>query len=484
MALGLLGSLDPVRAQPGLSGLRIGHSRVCCSRIRTDVRQVIQEMKAVSQHELGERVADARRRKGWTQGELAARVGLTQTSVSRIETGGRAVSSLELAELAEVLGVSVLDLLRAGQRPMLAIAARLGHFRDPSAVDRALRRAEALIRLDELLDSVLGPSPPEGSSPPKGPAPLERAVPLRGAAPLGGVVSVEPEAVPPEPEAVPPEPGAVRRGEVGRGPAVDQGRRLAGRVRQALRLGDGPLGPLPEVLEERLRLDVDFSPLPEAVDGLCVSVGERALVLVGSSKPSSRQRFTLAHELAHYLVDDLDPLYVDERGVRARSVAEMRANAFAAHLLMPEPGVRAVIEGFTDDAERAVRVALTFGTSVSAAAYQLGNLGLLPETVRDRLTQAGSRPLLMRYALPSDWQQDESGRGRLRPPSRLYRRATLAFRRGLIGLEPVAELLQRPDRDQLRQELEDAGLAPDEEAFTAAGPDGLDEIFEEMAPGR
>jgi Zn-dependent peptidase ImmA (M78 family)/transcriptional regulator with XRE-family HTH domain len=428
-------------------------------------------MKAVSRHELGERVADARRRKGWTQGELAARVGLTQTSVSRIETGVRAVSSLELAELAEVLGVSVLDLLRAGQRPMLAIAARLGHFRDPGAVDRALRRAEALIRLDELLDSVLGPSPPEGA------AQLLGAVPPRGAVPPGGVV-------PPVPEAVPVEAGAVRRGEVGRGPAVDQGRRLAGEVRQALRLGDGPLGPLPEVLEERLRLDVDFSPLPEAVDGLCVSVGERALVLVGSSKPSSRQRFTLAHELAHYLVDDLDPLYVDERGVRARSVAEMRANAFAAHLLMPEPGVRAAIEGFTDDAERAVRVALTFGTSVSAAAYQLGNLGLLPETVRDRLTQAGSRPLLMRYALPSDWQQDESGRGRLRPPSRLYRRATLAFRRGLIGLEPVAELLQRPDRDQLRQELEDAGLAPDEEAFTAAGPDGLDEIFEEMAPGR
>jgi Zn-dependent peptidase ImmA (M78 family)/transcriptional regulator with XRE-family HTH domain len=421
-------------------------------------------MKAVSQHELGERVADARRRKGWTQGELAARVGLTQTSVSRIETGVRAVSSLELAELAEVLGVSVLDLLRAGQRPMLAIAARLGHFRDPGAVDRALRRAEALIRLDELLDSVLGPSPPEVSAPPGGSASSG------GAAPLEAEAAVE--------------PAAVRRGEVGRGPAVDQGRRLAGQVRQALRLGDGPLGPLPEVLEERLRLDVDFSPLPEAVDGLCVSVGDRALVLVGSSKPSSRQRFTLAHELAHYLVDDLDPLYVDERGVRARSVAEMRANAFAAHLLMPEPGVRAAIEGFTDDAERAVRVALTFGTSVSAAAYQLGNLGLLPASVRDRLTQAGSRPLLMRYALPSDWQQDESGRGRLRPPSRLYRRATLAFRRGRIGLEPIAELLQRPDRDQLRQELEDAGLAPDEEAFTAAGPDGLDEIFEEMAPGR
>lgn len=397
-------------------------------------------MEAVTQQELGQRIAGARRDRGWTQAELAARVGLTQTAVSRIETGARAVGSLELAELAEALGVSVLDLLRAGQRPMLAIAARLGRFRDPGAVDRALRRAQTLTRLDELLDSVLD-GPAGGSGPPR----------------LGGG---------------------------GRGPAVDQGRRLAGEVRRELGLGDGPVARFPELLEERFQLDVDLSPLPEAVDGLCVSVGARALILVGSGKPSSRQRFTLAHELAHYLVDDLDPLYVDERGVRARSVAEMRANAFAAHLLMPEPGVRAAIEGTADDAERAVRVALTFGTSVSAAAYQLGNLGLLPEAVRDRLVDAGAKPLLMRYALPSDWQQDESGRGRVRPPARLYARATLAFRRGLIGLEPIVDLLRHPDRDQLRQELDDAGLTPDLDTLGVADPDDLDELLEEMAPGR
>ena len=147
-------------------------------------------MEAVTQHELGQRIADVRRGKGWTQGQLAERIGLTQTAVSRIETGARAVGSLELAELAEVLGVSVLDLLRAGQRPMLAIAARLGHFRDPGAVDRALKRAGTLISLDELLDSVLGAAPPD-----------------------------------------PPPP---RLGRTGRGPAVDQGRKLAGQVRRAL----------------------------------------------------------------------------------------------------------------------------------------------------------------------------------------------------------------------------------------------------------
>jgi Zn-dependent peptidase ImmA (M78 family)/transcriptional regulator with XRE-family HTH domain len=416
-------------------------------------------MQAVTQSELGRRVADARQGRGWTQGELAGRVGLTQTAVSRIETGTRAVSSLELAELAEALDVSVLDLLRAGRRPILAIAARLGRFRDPGAVDRALKRAEALTALDELLDGLLQPADAPQPGDVLEPGDAHRSAP-----------------------AAPPARRPTLRGD---GPAVEQGRELAEWVRRTLRLGDGPLLRFPELLEERFHLDVDLSPLPEAVDGLCVSLGDRVLVLVGSRKPSSRQRFTLAHELAHYLVDDLGPFHVDELGVRARSLAEMRANAFAAHLLMPETGVRAAVEGVDDDAERAVRVALSFGASVSAAAYQLGNLGLLPDAARDRLAMAGSKPLLMRYALPSDWQQDESGRGRVRPPSRLYGRATLAYRRGLIGLLPIAELLQRSDHDQLRQELDDAGLAPDEDAAIAEiGSDLANEIIGEMAPGR
>ena len=121
---------------------------------------------------------------------------------------------------------------------------------------------------------------------------------------------------------------------------------------------------------------------------------------------------------------------------------------------------------------------------MSAAAYQLGNLGLLPEAERDRLVDAGAKPLLLRYAQPSDWQHDESGRGRVRPPGRLYSRAMLAFRQGLIGLEPLVELLRHPDRDQLRQELDDAGLTPDIDALTTTDPDALDQLLEEMAPGR
>jgi len=58
------------------------------------------------------------------------------------------------------------------------------------------------------------------------------------------------------------------------------------------------------------------------------------------------------------------------------------------------------------------------------------------------------------------------------------------FARGLIGLEPLVELLRHPDRDQLRQELDDAGLTPDIDALTATDRDALDQLLEEMAPGR
>lgn len=398
-------------------------------------------MAVITQAELGQRIAAARLAKGLTQAELADQVGLTQVAVSRIETGVRAVSSLELAEIAEVLDVSILDLLRAGSRPALAVAARLGRFRDPGAVERALKRAEALATLDELLDAALDPAQTQRTSLPA----------------LGP----------------------------GHGPAVDQGRLLARQVRETLGLRDEPLLRLPELLEEGFGLDVDLSPLPEEVDGLCVRLGDQAMILVGTLKPASRQRFTLAHELAHHLSDDPRPFYVDERGVPSRTVAEMRANAFAAHLLMPEAGVRAAIQGIDDPAERAVRVALVFGTSVSAAAYQLGNLGLLADPARDQLIRMGAKPLLLRYALPSDWQQDESGRGRVRPPARLYGRATLAYRQGLIGLQPIADLLQRPDLEQLRLELEDAGLAPERASdLSDAGVAALDEILDQEASPR
>lgn len=60
---------------------------------------------------LGERVADLRLDAKLTQAEVAERICTTRTAISAIEGGTRNTSAYELVLLAEILGVSIPDLL-------------------------------------------------------------------------------------------------------------------------------------------------------------------------------------------------------------------------------------------------------------------------------------------------------------------------------------------------------------------------------------
>src|SRR6266508_3178330 len=57
--------------------------------------------------EVGARVAAARERAGFTQRELADRLQLGRSAITRIELGQRQLDALELAQIAETLGRSV-----------------------------------------------------------------------------------------------------------------------------------------------------------------------------------------------------------------------------------------------------------------------------------------------------------------------------------------------------------------------------------------
>jgi transcriptional regulator with XRE-family HTH domain len=69
--------------------------------------------------EIGRRVARARRDRGWTQERLAEAIGIEAVTMSRWETGDRALSISTLADVARVLGVRLGDLLDA-DRPLPA----------------------------------------------------------------------------------------------------------------------------------------------------------------------------------------------------------------------------------------------------------------------------------------------------------------------------------------------------------------------------
>ena len=65
-------------------------------------------------------------------------------------------------------------------------------------------------------------------------------------------------------------------------------------------------------------------------------VREVTFIGVARTRKPMRQRSTLAHELAHVLFGDWN----DGEDLSARSIEEIRADAFARHLLVPGDGLR------------------------------------------------------------------------------------------------------------------------------------------------
>ncbi|MGE5590999.1 MAG: ImmA/IrrE family metallo-endopeptidase [Bacillota bacterium] len=88
-----------------------------------------------------------------------------------------------------------------------------------------------------------------------------------------------------------------------------------------------------------LGLRVEMLPL-ESVDGfLRRPPGCDWYVIISSLLPRQRQRFTLAHEIGHWMLHRNDQEYFAHRpGSRGRY--EREANQFAAELLMPFPALQ------------------------------------------------------------------------------------------------------------------------------------------------
>jgi transcriptional regulator with XRE-family HTH domain len=56
---------------------------------------------------LGQRIRNLRKRNGWTQVELAEKVGIDRSFLADVERGNRNISILNLALIAEGLGVTL-----------------------------------------------------------------------------------------------------------------------------------------------------------------------------------------------------------------------------------------------------------------------------------------------------------------------------------------------------------------------------------------
>jgi Zn-dependent peptidase ImmA (M78 family) len=113
---------------------------------------------------------------------------------------------------------------------------------------------------------------------------------------------------------------------------------------------------------------------------------EGAVIGVNSVHPEVRQRFTIAHELAHLLLHQ-PKFHIDEHAFlafrgpdssKATKPSEVEANQFAAALLMPERLLsKCLLElGDHPDAEQAIfQLAKRFLVSHEAMTIRLTRLG-------------------------------------------------------------------------------------------------------------
>ncbi len=139
---------------------------------------------------------------------------------------------------------------------------------------------------------------------------------------------------------------------------------------------------------EHIGIKIELADLGEDCSAVLVRNGPRAVIGINKTEPITRRRFSIAHEIGHFLLHKGET-YID-KGYRVNfrdlesgsgtKKEEMDANAFAAALLMPAPWVRAAFKkqpfDLTDD-ESLGKLAHKFKVSTLAMTYRLMKLRII-----------------------------------------------------------------------------------------------------------
>jgi Zn-dependent peptidase ImmA (M78 family)/transcriptional regulator with XRE-family HTH domain len=398
----------------------------------------------ISQAELGARLKLAREAAGLTQEKVGRELDIPRTAVALIEGGSRSVSSLELDRLAFLYGR---DMRGFFAREFGTENALAGLFRsnrdiaeDPESV-RALRHCMSVGRELTNLERLVGIDRDPSSA-------------------------VRYNLPPPR----------------SKFDAIRQGTSVADQERRRLGIGDAPVIGVMELLEKH-GVRTAVVDLPEDISGLTVVDLEAGpFVAANRSDHLLRRNFSLAHEYAHVLLD-CDSTGRISRGSERADFIEVRANSFAANLLLPEAGVREVLEALGKNAdgpllaetpiddERAIGIeargtgtaakiqmhdvvllAHHFGVSRQVVLYRLKNIRVISDRELQqllKLEQVGKgRQLEKLLELPEPEHAKERNRFR----HRFLSLALEAYRREAIShgkLEELFSILLEKPREEI-----------------------------------
>lgn len=138
-----------------------------------------------------------------------------------------------------------------------------------------------------------------------------------------------------------------------------------------------------------LNIEVTSATLEEDVSGFLLLNGGETHIAYNETHPEHRNRFTIAHEIGHFLLHSKKqtPVFIDKikynrdsNSATGEYYIEREANAFAAALLMPKPLIESKVRELGqnyDDEQLVVELADAFNVSNQAMKIRLANLGIL-----------------------------------------------------------------------------------------------------------
>ncbi|WP_405384590.1 ImmA/IrrE family metallo-endopeptidase [Maribacter sp. LLG6340-A2] len=141
-------------------------------------------------------------------------------------------------------------------------------------------------------------------------------------------------------------------------------------------------------LAKSLGIRVEMQDLDDEVSGFLVRKNNQDIVGVNINHPENRQRFTISHEIGHYMLHiNQQSLFVDyykgdklfrKNSTRENYLMERQANQFAASLLMPKKLIAEEILKLPEVLDYEVKkcqISLKFKVSEQAMDFRLKALG-------------------------------------------------------------------------------------------------------------
>lgn len=236
------------------------------------------------------------------------------------------------------------------------------------------------------------------------------------------------------------------------------GKWQATKFREKYQLGNHPIYDLIGLIESTTGYDVAVIPAEADSHGLTMWDPERGrgFIAVAQGLAYVRQRSSLAHELCHVLRKD------NSVDLAERNGSEIRADAFARHLLVPIDGVKELLKPKEYSLLRSLSAVVQhFRVSPMIAAIAMRDAGLITKAMFDEWDLPTAKALATQFGWYEEYLSLQNEADRARPPRRLVARSIEAYQKGLISAQVIATL-RGTSVDQVLEELSSAGIFPAE----------------------